>query len=79
MQLTVLAKTVIMAGFMAALSVAIIPTITKIAQAQNQNQLQTKMLSPAEVIAQSEACDRTFKELGETMDGQTFFEFLLRK
>ncbi len=74
MKLTVLSKMLITAGFMAALSAAIVPTITKTAQAQNQDQLQTKMLSPAEVVAQSEACDRVFKELGETIDGQTFFD-----
>ena len=61
MKPTVLSKDFIVVSFMAALSVAVIPNLTKTAQAQPQ--------SPAAITAQRENCDRIMRELGEAMYG----------
>jgi hypothetical protein len=64
MQLSSLSK-VFTAGLIATLSVAAIPSITTIAQAQS---------SAADSLAQSKVCDRVFKQYGETDGNQTYFD-----
>jgi hypothetical protein len=61
-QLSSLSKVFTTVGLMATLSVA---TIATIAQAQS---------SAADSLAQSKVCDRVFKQYGETVDNQTYFD-----
>jgi hypothetical protein len=65
MQLSSLSK-VLTAGLIATLSVATIPSITTIAQAQSQ--------AAKDSLAQSKVCDRVFKQYGETDGNQTYFD-----
>jgi hypothetical protein len=63
MKLTALSKSFRTIGVMAMLSIAVIPNLTKTAQAQ----------SPADA-ARDRACTRIFKELGETDGNGTFYD-----
>jgi hypothetical protein len=69
MKRTALSQSIRTIGLVAMLSIAVIPNLTKIAQAQGS--VQTRSSADA---ARDRACMRVFKELGETDGNGTFYD-----
>jgi hypothetical protein len=70
MKLTALSKSIRTIGVMAMLSVAVIPNLTKTAQAQTP----TPQVRSSADLARDRVCTRVFKELGETDGNGTFYD-----
>jgi hypothetical protein len=70
MKLTALSQSIRTIGVMAMFSIAVIPHLTKTAQAQSS----TPQARSSADLARDRVCTRVFKELGETVDNQTYYD-----